>query len=199
MISASPYNLVRLQETITLQPHQLNGRYREYMLHVLKSKVERQVVHSGMVMKVEEITHFDQGQINKINFRGLATFELEYNCVICAPVKGMQIPCVVRESIPGVVRAEFGPLSIYCEASRSDSSHFTVDSDMRVFWKRTGSAIESGDYITVIIDTVMHAAVRSRMQILAHIVGPSTAEIMRDSESIIETISTSGDDGDEFV
>ena len=199
MLSASPYNLVRLQETITLQPHQMNGQFREYMLSVLKGKVERQVVPSGMVMKVEEITHYNRGQINKINFRGLTTYELEYNCIVCAPVKGMQIPCIVRESIPGVVRAEFGPISIYCEASRSDNTHFTVDDDMRVFWKKGGRVVEQGDHISVIIDTVMHAAVRSRMQALAHIVGPSTAEEMQTSEGIIQTLSSSPDADDEFV
>lgn len=174
-MSTSLYNHTRLTETVTLQPFQLDGNLEAYLLQALEKKVKRQMVPSGMVMEVEEIVSYSGGEINRANFMGLATYDLEYNAVVCSPVVNMQLPVKVVEIVPGYLKAEIGPISVYCESARSDTSYFSVSDDARPIWIETGKAVEPGDIVMVTLDRI-----RNSTAVLGHLIGPSNqAELDR--------------------
>ena len=192
------YARASLEKTITLQPHQLDNHLPEYLLETLTRAVQGQVGPTGMVMRVEEITSYSRGQINKINSMGLVTYEVVYNCIICSPTIGMEIPVRVTEkSVPGFLQGELGPVTVFCETTRSDRDQFSVDDDARAVWNDTGRHVASGDIVRVVIDKTMDYSKRGDIPTLGHLVGRATEAEMTEATLGLEEVDQAAEE--EFI
>lgn len=140
-----------LEQKVSLLPHQLDGDMDDYLLQNLRVKVEGRNIDAGNVLKVQNIISYNLGVVGEINFMATVVYRVKYNCLLCSPVRNLEIVCVIENvNVKRLIVARNGPLNIIMHDNASDADKFKVENNQTIY-KKTGTALRIGDFVRVVI------------------------------------------------
>mmetsp|Transcript_1252 Transcript_1252/g.1843 ORF Transcript_1252/g.1843 Transcript_1252/m.1843 type:complete len:171 (+) Transcript_1252:82-594(+) len=130
------FYVVRMKKQLDIHPRYFGKYLRDYIETTLYSEVEGTLCGtSGYVIAVIKIFTIGSGIIRN-DSSGLATFDIDYECIVCKPFVGEVLDCVVENiSVYGIL-AKAGPVEIFVtsrhlpdayEFDRGDNTYRTDD------------------------------------------------------------------------
>ena len=145
------YTVTQLTGSIYLLPQQIDGNIDQHILTNLKSDVENHVIDNGIVIRANKLINYSNGVIGASNFMATTVFDVTYECILCAPVVGMEFICQVKNILPGFVLAENGPVTVIIMMAYIDEQQFSIKDNNSIVFQTTGAALAKEDYIKVSI------------------------------------------------
>tara|TARA_B100001758_G_scaffold202969_1_gene182500 strand:- start:1472 stop:2152 length:681 start_codon:yes stop_codon:yes gene_type:complete len=137
MLSLNIYTKSLLNKRVLLSISQIGGNIKEVLQETLVHMIEGKCIIEGYVKPSSvNIINYSSGVVEKENI----LFEVTFECLVCFPVEGMEITCVVKDITKAGIRAvtEFEPSPIIVFVARD---HHNMNKDF--------STVSAGDYITV--------------------------------------------------
>lgn len=153
MASLHLYYLTQLKTTVSLLPEQINYSLESHLLTNLKSKLEGKTIDNGIVMRIYRLIEYNNGLIDKINFMGIVVFTVVYECLLCAPIKDLEIVCLVENDIKGYLIARNGPVVVAIRHNNVDLNRFEINNSTIVH-KQTTITVSKGSYLKVTIISI---------------------------------------------
>ncbi|MEM0354095.1 MAG: hypothetical protein QXW79_00800 [Thermoplasmata archaeon] len=150
MAQINLYYQTQLETKVSLLPEQINQNMDDHLLENLKAKVEKKTIDVGIVMRVNRIVDYEYGMIDKSNFMGTVVYNVKYECLICSPMKNMEIICVLDNIIKGYLIGRNGPVIVAVEFDNIDTQKFEISGNT-VIHTKTKRQIRKGDYLKVSI------------------------------------------------
>lgn len=137
MLSSNIYTKSLLNKRVLLFISQVGGNIKEVLQETLVDMIEGKCIIEGYVKPSSvNIISYSSGIVEKENI----VFEVTFECLVCFPVEGMEITCVVKDITKAGIRAvtEFDPSPIIVFVARD---HHNMNKDF--------STVSVGDFITV--------------------------------------------------
>ncbi len=147
-----PYKKNIQYTRIQLQPHMLNSDIKDYMLTVLRDKVENKCNKFGFVEKVNYIDSYNECIIMPENLSGCPAFEISYHCNIVIPLKDTIIIGTVKKIISELIMINNGPLMIFIPKSNIDNNIWDVSNDL--FDKQNKTILKESENVKIYIESV---------------------------------------------
>jgi len=143
-----------LQESkIALNPDQINGNIDSHLFNNLVTKIEGKTNENGIILKIIKIVEYNYGIINKLNFLATVDYNIKYEALLCAPVKDLEIICIIDNIVKGFLIGHNGPIIIAIQFNNMDIQKFEINGN-NINYKKTNLPINKGDYIKVSIINV---------------------------------------------
>jgi len=133
-----------------LLPHQINGNIDESILENLTKKVKGKTMAHGIVIKIHRMIDYNYGIIDKTNFMGTTVYSVKYECLLCSPIKNLEIVCAIHNIVTGFIIGQNGPVTVAIQLNNIDKNKFDVTGDT-VKHIATKKIITKQDYIRVSI------------------------------------------------
>ena len=145
------YYITQLETKVSIMPDQLDSNIDDHMLKNLKEKVEKKCMENGIVMHVNRLIDYDYGVIDKVNFTATTVYTVTYECLLCSPIKELEIIGQLQNIIKGYLLLDNGPLIIAVKLSAIDERYFKVVDNNTVTIISTGKNLQKGQYLKVSI------------------------------------------------
>lgn len=142
------YYRTQLRDKITVLPNQCDAGIDDHILQNLKLKVEKKVGDNGMVLYVTRIINYYDGVIDGVNLMSSTVYTIYYECFFCSPIEGMEIICVIENSMKGLLIARNGPIyaGIEIGPSKIDTQKFEINNG-KIYHKKNNTLIDKGIYV----------------------------------------------------
>lgn len=187
-----------LQESkIALSPDQINGNIDASLLKNLVNKIEGKTNEHGIILKIIKIIDYNYGTINKLNFLATVDYNIKYEALLCAPIKDLEIICVIDNIVKGYLIGHNGPVITAIQFNNMDIQKFEINGN-NIIYKSTNLPINKGDYIKVsIININMNLGEKEIVTIckLINLASPKEIEKFEDEQLIAQNSSNS----DEYI
>lgn len=86
-------------EKVTLNPHMLDGRYKDNIIKILKTRLEGKCSSNGYVMKDSiKINKINSGTVQMVSLNGNVVFNVEIYLKTCLPMIGNIIKATVKNT-----------------------------------------------------------------------------------------------------
>lgn len=157
MAQNSLYINTQLESNISLFPSDMNGNMDDHMLSNLRKRREGLSNEYGIIMKIHRLIDYDHGIIDHANFMGAASYRVKYDCLLCAPVTGMELICQVQDIIVGYIVAYSGPIIVSIPTTMINTQKFVI-SGANVNVIKTNEPLKPNDYLQVRIINVDNKA-----------------------------------------
>ncbi len=144
------YYYTQLETNVSLLPEQINNEMDDHLLTNLKDKLEGLTIDEGIVIRVIKLIAYDYGIIDKTNFMGTTVYHIKYECLICSPIKNLEMICVLDNIVRGYLIAKNGPVIIAVQFNNINLQKFEVNGDT-IIYTETGKPVKKGDYLKVSI------------------------------------------------
>lgn len=193
MAQQSLYHLTQLESRVVVLPSQLVRNLKDNILENLRINVEKKVVESGIVMKVNHLISHNHGTIDREGFSGSTVYKVDYSCYICSPADGMEIVCVLTNMVDGFLICTNGPVIVMVSTGQLESDDVKVKN--RNLVNKRGEILERGTHLKVRIVNYVMAKGQTTMNAVCNFVGlPSREEIESyERDQILVTGSTSNE------
>jgi DNA-directed RNA polymerase subunit E'/Rpb7 len=148
MIQNILYYPTQLETKVPLLPNQIDGGIDEHLLSNLREKVEGKTDENGIIMRVIKLIDYDYGMIDKSNFMATTVYRVKYECLLCSPIKDLEIICVVDNIIKGFLIAHNGPVYIAVRFDNIDAQRFHINGN-NITHLKSKKIIQKGDHLKV--------------------------------------------------
>ena len=150
MAQISLYYQTQLETKISLLPEQINGDIDDHILENLKTKIDTKSIENGIVIRIIKLIDYDYGMIDKANFMGTTVYKVRYECLLCSPIKDLEMICVVDNIVKGFLVCRNGPIFAAVQFSNIDTHIFKIDND-KIYHIQTNKEIKKSDHLKVSI------------------------------------------------
>lgn len=142
------YYRTQLRDKITVLPNQCDALIDDHILHNLKLKVEKKVGDNGMVLYVTRVLNYNNGIIDGVNLMSSTVYTIYYECFFCSPIEGMEIICVIENSMKGILIARNGPIyaGIEIGPSKIDTQKFEINNG-KIYYKKNNTQVDKGTFV----------------------------------------------------
>lgn len=151
MAQTGLYYHTQLKSKVSVAPSELDADLEEHILKNLRLKIENKCSEHGIVIRITRIIPLPPntyGIIDKTNFTGTATYNVEYECLLCSPRQDVEIIGVIDNIIEGYFIARNGPVAIAVSINNVESQKFEIREGSLIY-KQTKKPIQKGDHIKV--------------------------------------------------
>lgn len=146
------YYKTQLETNINLFPKQIMSNIDEHILENLITKVKGKVTEYGIIMKINNLLDYNYGIIDKSNLTGTTIYSVKYECLLCSPVKDLEIICTVENIIKGFIIGQNGPITVAIAMNNIDLNKFNISiADNSLEHIKSKKKINKKDYIKVSI------------------------------------------------
>lgn len=144
------YLNTQLDEKVVLSPNQLNNNLNENIFNNLKKKVEGKTGEHGIIVKVNKLINYDYGMIEKANFSGSVIYKVNYDCLLCSPIKNLEIICQINNFVKGLIVTSNGPIIAVVQTNNINSQIFSVNNNDFIITK-SNIPLKKKDFIKISI------------------------------------------------
>jgi DNA-directed RNA polymerase subunit E'/Rpb7 len=161
MAQIEVYYKTQLETSVSLLPDQIDYYIDNHLLQNLKQKMEGKTSEHGIVMKISKIIKYDNGLVDKINLMGTTVFHVTYECLICSPIKNLEIICRIDNIIKGYLVGINGPMIVTIQYNNINTHKFEIKNS-EIIEMTTGKKLKQGQYVkATIINTDMSLGERN--------------------------------------
>lgn len=150
MAQLNLYYQTQLETKISLLPEQITGDIDEFILKNLKQKVYSKSTENGIVIRINKLIDYELGVIDKDHFMATTIYKVKYECLLCSPVKDLEMICVVENIVKGYLVCKNGPVYPAIQFNNIDTNVFERVGDDLIH-KPTGKPVKKGDYLRVAV------------------------------------------------
>ncbi len=197
-----------LTTRVSLFPEQITGDIMDNLLTNLKRKVEKKTVEEGIVVRVERMKLLedgDEGIVNRINFTGTTDYKITYECVLCAPLKEIEITAKLTKIIPEMMIFKNGPIQAVTMSGTNTASNIfeNIDGRIRIINKKSPlKYLQIGSFVKL---TIINYCIDPDTQnivcqcYLSNL--PSDKEIskFKKEQQLFNGVEDDDDDNEEFI
>ena len=177
MAQLNLYYQTQLSGKVTLLPEQQNSDIEQNLLHNLREKLEGRINEVSYIVRVNRIIDFGYGEIDSFGLKAMTNYNVKYDCLICAPVKKMEVIVQVHSHPNQMILSKNGPLSVVTYEYQIDENKFTKASDSNKFVvKETGDEIQEGDFVKVVILNTIITGGHNAIYATARLIDMATPE-----------------------
>ncbi len=154
----SPYINTKLPTNVLLRPDQMDNRFYINLKRNLEAKVLKKCYNEyGYIVDIYEILSHKKGPIEAENAMASASFDLEFSCRLCKPIKNQVIICQVDHVSKVLVTASNGPILVIITNDRINDELFFTDNNNNIRYKKTGGSkvLEPKEFVKVTIISVV--------------------------------------------
>jgi DNA-directed RNA polymerase subunit E'/Rpb7 len=156
----SPYINTRLSTSIYLAPDKFDNKIYLNLKKTLEKKVTGRCYHDyGYISDVYEIIEYKDGIIEAENLMGSATFDVEFSCRLCRPVRNQKIICQVNRVNKVLITLKNGPILVIITNDRINEETFFTDNNNNLRYKKEGKSqiLQPNEFVRVtIVSTVFN-------------------------------------------
>lgn len=153
MAQLSLYYQTQLETSVSLLPEQIDGNIDDHILQNLKTKVEGKSSENGIEVRVNRLIGYNYGMIDKSNFMGTTVYKAQYECLLCSPVKDLEIVCIIDNIVKGFLIGRNGPVIVAIQSNNIDMQQFEISGN-QIIHKKTKKVIEKEDYVKVSVISI---------------------------------------------
>lgn len=208
MAQISLYYQTQLDTKVSLLPEHIDGNIDEHLLENLRTDIETKTVEAGIVIKIHKLISYDYGMINKANLMGTTDYKVKYECLLCSPIKDLEMICIVDNIFTGFLIGRNGPIVAAIEFNKIDTNIFKNIGDT-VIHIDSKKEIIKGSYLKITVINVNNnigeksvIAVCKLLNIASkHDIKKFKTEqkMITDNSIVNEDGSNETDDDDEFI
>lgn len=154
----SPYINTKLGTTILLKPHQMDNKLYLNLKKNLEAKLLRKCYkHYGYITDIYEILKYNDGVIEAENLMASATYDIEFSCNLCKPLKNQTIVCQIDHVSKVLITASNGPIYIIITNDRVNDQYFFTDTNNNLRYRKDegSKVLEPKEFIKVTIISVV--------------------------------------------
>ena len=153
MAQLSLYYQTQLETKVSLLPEQIDGDIDDHILENLRAKIEKKTIEHGIVIRIIRLIDYNQGMIDKANFMGTTVFKTKYECLLCSPIKDLEMTCIVDNTVRGYLICRNGPVIAAIYIPTIDTHTFKVV-DSKIKNISTGKEVGKGDHLKVSVISI---------------------------------------------
>lgn len=150
MAQISLYYITQLETKVSLLPEQIDGNIDQHLISNLKDKLEGKTIDEGIIIRIDKLIKYDYGIIDKANFMGITVFNVKYECLICSPIKNLEMICILDNIVRGYLICRNGPVIVAVQYNNINMQKFEINGD-NIIHIPTKKTIEKNDYLKVSI------------------------------------------------
>ena len=152
------YSKMLITRRIPLNIINIGANIKQTLEKVIASEIEGKCIVEGFVKPLStKILSYSSGEINGVN----VMFEVVFECLVCSPVEGMHIRCVVKNITKAGIKAETeedpSPVIIFVARDHHNTSAYfaNVKVDETIKVRVIGQRFELNDkYVSIIAELV---------------------------------------------
>lgn len=195
----SLYYQTEIRGTVSLSPNQLNANIKDEILKNLRERFESKTTEYGLVIGINAISNHSFGVIGKYNFMAITDFQVKYACLLCSPIKNLEMICQVNNIIKGYLICSNGPITAAVPFSNIDTTIFEISGD-NVKHSVKNKFISVGDFIKVsIADTKTTNTNISVVCKLLNVASSADIKKYESEQKLIENFYQSDNDDKTFI
>lgn len=201
MAHLSLYYHTQLETKVSLLPEQITGDIDNFILENLKQKIDSRSTENGIVIRINRLIDYDYGIIDKTHFMGTTVYKVKYECLLCSPVKDLEMICVVENIIKGFLISKNGPVYSAIQFSNIDFTTFEIVGD-EIKHIATGRLIKKQDHLKVSIININNNTDEGNIMAMCKLLNFATkAEIKKfnEEQAMIEESSIGANEDVEFI
>lgn len=199
MAQISLYYQTQLETKVSLFPEQINANIDSHLLDNLKSKMEGKTDENGFIVKINKLIDYDYGMIDKTTFMATTIYRVKYECLLCSPVKDLEMICVVDNIIKGFLIAHNGPVIAAIQFNNVDTQKFEISGD-NIIHIKTKKQIEKKDHLKVSIININNNLGEKEIVTLCKLMDLATErDIEQFNEEQALATNKIGNDDKEFI
>jgi DNA-directed RNA polymerase subunit E'/Rpb7 len=195
------YYQTQLDTKVPLLPYQLTNNIDDAILENLISQVKGKTTENGIVIRVFRLIDYDYGIIDGNNFAATTNYNVKYECLLCSPVKDLEIVCVLDNIIKGYLLGTNGPVTIAVQYSNIDTNNFYNDGS-HIKYNKTGKILSKNDYIKVAVIKVNSDMGENSMLAICKLIDLANDEDIRrykDDQRLISDINPDANRKTKFI
>jgi len=150
MAQLNLYYQTQLETKVSLLPEQITGDIDRHILENLKRKVDSKSTDNGIVIRINKLIDYDYGMIDKVHFMGTTSYKVKYECLLCSPVKDLEMICVVENIVKGYLISKNGPVYSAIQFANRDFNVFEISGE-NIKHIATNKIVKKGDHLKVSI------------------------------------------------
>jgi DNA-directed RNA polymerase subunit E'/Rpb7 len=155
----NPYINTKLPANILLRPDQMDNKFYINLKRNLEYKLLKRCYNEyGYIVEIFEILNYKKGIIEAENPTAAASFDLDFSCRLCKPIKNQTILCQIDHVSKVLVTASNGPILVIITNDRINDELFFTDNNNNIRYKKPGGGskvLEPKDFIKVTIISVV--------------------------------------------
>jgi len=195
------YYQTQLDIKVSLLPSQITGNIDDFILENLTKKIKSKTVENGIVIKVYRLIDYDYGIIDKANLMGTTVYTVKYECLLCSPVKDLEIICILDNIVKGYLIGNNGPVTIAVQYSNIDTHKFSVNGNSITHIK-SGKEISKNDYIKVLVINVNSNMGENNIITICKLIDIANPEDIKrymDDQRLITDINSGANESSKFI
>ncbi len=199
MAQLSLYYQTQLETKVSLLPEQITGDIDDFILENLKSKIDTKSIENGIVIKIIRLIDYDYGMIDKIHFMGTTIYKVKYECLLCSPVKDLEMICKVDNIIKGYVISKNGPIYVAVPFNNIDANVFEISGN-NIKYSSSGRIINKNDHLKVSIISINNNIGERNIVVMCKLLNfASKNDIKKFNEEQLLIGDSTVDDNIEFI
>lgn len=198
MAQINLYYKTQLETKVSLLPEQINGNIDDNILNNLRVKVEGKIDENGIVIKINRLIDYTYGMIDKTNFMGTTVYTVKYECLLCSPIKSLEIIGVVDNIVKGYIIGRNGPVIIVVEFNNINPQIFEI-SNNTIVDLQTKKPIEKGNYIKVSIININNNLGEKNIVVMCKLLSFASEDEITHFHEEQQLISGGHDTNQEFI
>lgn len=195
------YYQTQLDEKVPLLPHQITPDIDNHLLQNLTTKIKGKTTANGIVIRIYRLIDYEYGNIDKDNFTGIVNYVVRYECLLCSPVKDLEIICVTDNIVKGYLVSVNGPVTIAVQYSNIDINKFSIEGN-NIKHNKSGKIISRGDYIKVSVINVNSNMGETNIIALCKLVDLASEEDIKrykEDQRLISDINSDTNENSKFI
>lgn len=153
MAQFSLYYQTQLETKVSLLPEHIDGNIDDHIMDSLRAKIDGKTIENGIVIRIIRLIDYDYGIIGGANFMATTVYNVKYECLLCSPVKDLEIICSVHKIVKGFLICRNGPVVIAINISDIDTHTFNITGD-KIKHISTNHIITHSDFLKVSVTSV---------------------------------------------
>jgi len=154
----SPYINTKLFTTISLRPDQLDNKIYLNLKKNLEDKIVSKCYKDyGYIVDIFQILNYKDGIIEAENLAASVTFDVEFSCRLCRPLRKKQIICQVNRVNKVLVTTENGPILVIITSDRINDKIFFSDNNNVLRYRKndTSYILKPKEFVKVTILSII--------------------------------------------
>ena len=199
MAQISLYYQTQLETKVSLLPEQITGDIDDFILENLRAKIDTKSIENGIVIRIIRLIDYNYGMIDKANFMGVTTYKVKYECLLCSPIKDLEMICIVDHIVSGYLVCKNGPIFAIIQSTNIDL-HTFEKIDNKIKHIATNKEISKGDYLKVSVISINNSLGERNivaMCKLLNIASKNDIKKFKEEQELIENVS--GNEIIEFI
>jgi DNA-directed RNA polymerase subunit E'/Rpb7 len=199
MAQISLYYQTQLETKVSLLPEHINGDIDYHIETSLKDKIDGKSIENGIVIRIIKLISYDYGMIDKTNLMGTTNYKVKYECLLCSPVKDLEMIGVVDNIVPGYIICRNGPIIAAVQFTSIDTHSFKV-MENKIYHIPTNKEIIKGDYLKVSIININNNPGERKIVAVCKLLNTGSKNDIKkfkEEQSLVENIGV--DENVEFI